>query len=289
MDLINVNNISFTYPRTGLMFNAAIDNVSFSVKRGETLGILGRTGSGKSTLLQTLNGLIRPKSGFVFLNGRDIWENPKKISQNRFKVGLVFQYPEYQLFEETVYRDIAYGPKNMGLDEKEVDRRVNRCSSLLGLDNRLLQKSPFDLSGGEKKRAALAGIMAMEPEVLVLDEPTAGLDPQGRKMLFKAISEYQKDLNAAIIVVSHSMEDLASVCDKLFVMNNGQSVMFGTVSEIFSKGDKLREIGLDVPMVTKVLDKLKEDGLIESCDAYTLESAFNLIVSALKQRGDKNA
>ncbi len=289
MDLINVNNVSFTYPRTGLMFNAAIDNVSFSVKRGETLGILGRTGSGKSTLLQTLNGLIRPKSGFVFLNGRDIWENPKKISQNRFKVGLVFQYPEYQLFEETVYRDIAYGPKNMGLDEKEVDRRVNRCSSLLGLDNRLLQKSPFDLSGGEKKRAALAGIMAMEPEVLVLDEPTAGLDPQGRKMLFKAISEYQKDLNAAIIVVSHSMEDLASVCDKLLVMNNGQSVMFGTVSEIFSKGDKLREIGLDVPMVTKVLDKLKEDGLIESCDAYTLESAFNLIVSALKQRGDKNA
>ncbi len=283
MNLLKTSKVSFTYPQAGTVHHAAIDSISFEVNSGETIGIIGHTGSGKSTLLQTLNGLIKPDSGTVFINEADLWENPKEIYQKRFKVGLVFQYPEYQLFEETVYRDIAYGPKNMGLDDVEIDRRVREYSMLLGLEGENLEKSPFDLSGGEKRRAALAGILAMEPEVLVLDEPTAGLDPIGREMLFNAVNSYRNKKNAGIIIVSHSMEDLAQFCDRLLVLNNGKVEMFGSVDEVFSKSDELNKMGLDVPMVTRVLLYLKKMGLDINTSAYTVEAAVKEILSCSKR------
>ena len=287
MSILKTKEVSFTYPQAGSVHHATINKISFSIDSGETIGIIGHTGSGKSTLLQTLNGLIKPDSGTVFLHESDLWENVKELYQKRFKVGLVFQYPEYQLFEETAYKDIAYGPKNMGLSDEEIDSRIKVYSSLLGLSDENLQKSPFDLSGGEKRRVALAGILAMEPEVLVLDEPTAGLDPIGRDMLFKAIKEYQNKTNAGIIIVSHSMEDLSKICDKLLVLNKGEVELFGTVEQIFSDSKKLNELGLDVPMITRVMLELKNNGLDVNTDVFTVEAAAEEILKLL-HRGECN-
>lgn len=288
MSLLKTNKVGFTYPGADNPHRATITDISFEISAGETVGIIGHTGSGKSTLLQTLNGLLKPDSGTVFIDEADLWEEPKQIYQKRFKVGLVFQYPEYQLFEESVYLDIAYGPKNMGLSDDEIDRRVKEYSSLLGLRAEHLQKSPFDLSGGEKRRAALAGILAMEPKVLVLDEPTAGLDPIGRKMLFSAVKKYQEKNNAGVIIVSHSMEDLAALCDRLLVLNKGEVKMFGNVDEVFSKSEQLNEMGLDVPMVTRVLLHLKSMGVNINTSAYTVEQATKAILDVVNREGQND-
>lgn len=287
-DILKAENLTFSYNNGSPVKRAAINNVSFELKKGQTLGIIGHTGSGKSTLVQTLNGLIKPESGTVFLDGEDLWKNPKQVYQKRFRVGLVFQYPEYQLFEETVYKDIAFGPKNMGLSEEEIDFRIKKYISLLGLNLNYLEKSPFDLSGGEKRRVALAGILAMEPEVLVLDEPTAGLDPMGRENLFKAIELYKKERSAAVIIVSHSMEDLARLSDVLLVMKSGEAKMFGTVDQVFSRYEELWQMGLDVPMVTKILLELKAMGLNVNTKAFTPAKALENIELLLKE-GDINA
>lgn len=287
-DILKAENLTFSYNNSGPIKKAAINNVSFVLEKGQTLGIIGHTGSGKSTLVQTLNGLIKPESGTVFLDGESLWQNPKQVYQKRFRVGLVFQYPEYQLFEETVYKDIAFGPKNMGLSEEKIDFRIKKYISLLGLSEDYLEKSPFDLSGGEKRRVALAGILAMEPEVLVLDEPTAGLDPMGRENLFKAIELYKKERSAAVIIVSHSMEDLARLSDVLLVMKSGEALMFGTVDQVFSRYEELWEMGLDVPMVTKILLELKAMGLNINTKAFTPSEALYNIELLLKE-GNINA
>lgn len=287
MSILKTKNISFTYPQIGSVHHATINNISFSLDSGETIGIIGHTGSGKSTLLQTLNGLLKPDSGIVFLHEKDLWENPKELYQKRFKVGLVFQYPEYQLFEETAYKDIAYGPKNMGLSEEEIDIRINEYSSLLGISKNNLNKSPFELSGGEKRRVALAGILTMEPDVLVLDEPTAGLDPIGRTMLFNAIREYQRKTNAGVIIVSHSMEDLSKMCDKLLVLSGGEVKKFGTVKEVFLDSEELNRLGLDVPMITRVMIELKNRGLDIPYDIFTVDEAAETILGVIK-RGKTN-
>ena len=257
----------------------ALNGVSLSLERGEFLGVIGRTGSGKSTLIQHLNGLLRPSSGTVLFDGRNIWEDKQFTRSIRFRVGLVFQYPEYQLFEETVYDDIAFGPKNMGLDKDEIDRRVRRAASFAGIREENLSRSPFDLSGGQKRRAAIAGVIAMEPDVLVLDEPTAGLDPMGQKAILDNIHAYQKSQNAGIIMVTHSMEDVASCADELLVLNEGASVMTGTPHEIFSRPDELRTVGLDVPQITKVFLKLRALGLDVDPAVYTVEQAKTAILS----------
>ena len=287
MSILKINKISFTYPHSASVHHAAINDISFSLENGETIGIIGHTGSGKSTLLQTLNGLIKPDSGMVFLHEKDLWENPKELYQKRFKVGLVFQYPEYQLFEETAYKDIAYGPKNMGLSDAESDLRIKEYSSLLGITEENLNKSPFDLSGGEKRRVALAGILTMEPDILVLDEPTAGLDPIGRTMLFNAVKEYQRKTNAGIIIVSHSMEDLSKMCDKLLVLSRGEVKKFGTVKEVFLDSEELNKLGLDVPMITQVMLELKKRGLDIPSDIFSTEEAVKVILDVIK-RGVSN-
>jgi len=287
LSILKTKDISFTYPQAGSVHHATINNISFSIESGETIGIIGHTGSGKSTLLQTLNGLLKPDSGTVFLHERDLWENSKELYQKRFKVGLVFQYPEYQLFEETAYKDIAYGPKNMGLSDTEINNRIREYSALLGISNENLNKSPFDLSGGEKRRVALAGILAMEPDILVLDEPTAGLDPIGRNMLFKAIKAYQDKTNAGIIIVSHSMEDLSRLCDKLLVLNRGEVEIFGSVREVFSDSERLNSLGLDVPMVTRIMIELRRKGINIRSDIFSLEEASAEILK-LVHRGEEN-
>ena len=287
MSILRTKKISFTYPQVGSVHHATINDISFSLDSGETIGIIGHTGSGKSTLLQTLNGLLKPDSGTVFLHEKDLWENQKEIYQKRFKVGLVFQYPEYQLFEETAYKDIAYGPKNMGLSDEEIDLRIKEYASLLGITDENLNKSPFELSGGEKRRIALAGILTMEPDVLVLDEPTAGLDPIGRTMLFNAIKAYQKKTNAGIIIVSHSMEDLSKMCDKLLVLSGGEVKKFGTVKEVFYDSEELNKLGLDVPMVTRVMLELKKRGINIPCDIFTVEDAAKAILKLI-ERGEVN-
>ena len=285
MSIIKTDKITFTYTQNSPLKRAAIKDISFELSKGETLGIIGHTGSGKSTLLQTLNGLIKPESGTIFIDSEKLWSEKKKLNKNRFKVGLVFQYPEHQLFEETVYKDIAFGPTNLGLTEEEIDLRVKKYTELLGLKKEYLEKSPFDLSGGEKRRVALEGILAMEPDVLVLDEPTAGLDPVGREKLFSAVNSYKSKRNAAVIIVSHSMEDLAKFSDKLLVLHKGETVMFGSVSEVFSKHEKLGEIGLDIPNVTKVLLELNKLGFPVNQNAYTVEAALENILDAARKGG----
>lgn len=279
MTVLQTVNVSYTYPQTGSVHHAAIENISLSIQKGGVTGVIGHTGSGKSTLLQTFNGLIKPQSGTVLLKGEDLWKNPKTIAKKRFTVGLVFQYPEHQLFEETVYKDIAFGPKNMGLSAEETDKRIRFYTKMLGLGEEYLEHSPFELSGGEKRRVALAGILAMEPEVLVLDEPTAGLDPVGRTMLFEAIKAYRERTGAAIVVVSHSMEDLAALCDRLFVLQKGKLVLSGTVAEVFSNHERLREMGLEVPLVTHVLLELQQLGVGVNTNAFTVEQAVQHILA----------
>ena len=251
----------------------ALIDVDFCAYPGEYLGIIGHTGSGKSTLIQHLNGLLKPTSGEVLLHGQSIWTNAKATRMARFKVGLVFQYPEYQLFEETVYKDIAFGPKNMRLDAREIDRRVHEAAYFVGLTDDQLHKSPFELSGGQKRRVAIAGVIAMEPEVLILDEPTAGLDPVGREAIWNNIRQFHDAKNATVIVVSHSMEDMARVAERIVVINDGRIPLQGPPREVFSHGDELRAMGLNVPQLTQVFERLKAMGVAVDGSVYTLEEA----------------
>lgn len=270
--ILEVKNLNYIYSIGTPFEHQALENVSFSVNRGEFIGIIGHTGSGKSTLMQQLNGLLKPTSGEVFLDGKDIWSDKKLTRQARFRVGLVFQYPEYQLFEETVYKDIAFGPKNMGLNEEEIDRRVREAAGFVGLTEAQLQVSPFDLSGGQKRRVAIAGVIAMEPEVLILDEPTAGLDPVGRAEILGNIEAYRKAKNATIMMVSHSMEDVARLTDRLLVLNGSHLAMDAAPAEVFTHAQELLEMGLSIPQVTQIFLYLREKGL-DVANVYTIEQA----------------
>ena len=274
--ILEVKNLNYIYSVGTPFEHKALDNISFSVEPGEFIGIIGHTGSGKSTLMQQLTGLLKPTSGQVLLDGEDIWSDKKLTRQARFRVGLVFQYPEYQLFEETVYRDIAFGPKNMGLDEQEIDRRVREAAGFVGLTPEQLEVSPFDLSGGQKRRVAIAGVIAMEPEVLILDEPTAGLDPVGRAEILGNIESYRRARNATIMMVSHSMEDVARLTDRLLVMNGSRLAMDGTPAEVFCHAEELVKMGLNIPQVTQVFLCLKEKGL-DVANVYTIEQAVSEI------------
>ena len=270
--ILEVKNLHHIYSVGTPFEHAALTDVSFAVEKGEFIGVIGHTGSGKSTLMQHLNGLLKPTSGSILLDGQDIWSNKKLTRQARFRVGLVFQYPEYQLFEETVYKDIAFGPKNMGLPQEEIDRRVRETAALVGLTDEQLAMSPFDLSGGQKRRVAIAGVMAMEPEVLILDEPTAGLDPAGREDILANIDRYRKTKNATIMMVSHSMSDVAKMANRLLVMSDARLAMDGTPKEVFSHAQQLLDMGLDIPEVTRVFLKLQQMGLpVEQ--VFTLEQA----------------
>ena len=281
MAIISVENLTHTYGAHSPFEKHAIRGVTLDIHKGELLGIIGHTGSGKSTFIQHLNGLLRPNEGRVLLDGVDIWENPKKIRSVRFRVGMVFQYPEHQLFEDTIYKDIAFGPTNMGLSEEEIDRRVRQAAAYVGLDASLLDKSPFDLSGGEKRRAAIAGVMAMEPEVLILDEPTAGLDPRGREQILSMIQDYRRTRDTTVLLVTHSMEDVARVADRVLVMSEGQVAMLDTVEAVFSRAQELEAIGLTVPAVTKTLMLLQRAGVTVDTAAYTVEQATAQILSLL--------
>ena len=276
--IIEVRNLNHTYSVGTPFEHKALENVSFSVNRGEFVGVIGHTGSGKSTLMQHLNGLLKPTSGEVLLDGVDIWSDKKITRQSRFRVGLVFQYPEYQLFEETVYKDIAFGPKNMGLKSDEIDRCVREAAKLVGISDAQLEVSPFDLSGGQKRRVAIAGVMAMEPEVLILDEPTAGLDPKGREEVLSNIEAYRRQKNAAIMFVSHSMNDVARLAGRLLVMDNAALAMDGTPAEVFARAQALVDMGLDIPEVTKLFMRLQSMGL-PLRPVYTMEQA----IAALQQ------
>ena len=270
--ILEVKNLTYIYSAGTPFEHKALDDISFSVERGEFIGIIGHTGSGKSTLMQQLNGLLKPTSGTVLLDGQDIWSDKKLTRQARFRVGLVFQYPEYQLFEETEYKDIAFGPKNMGLSAEEVDRRVREAAGFVGLTEQQLEVSPFDLSGGQKRRVAIAGVIAMEPEVLILDEPTAGLDPVGRSEILGNIQSYRKAKNATIMMVSHSMEDVARLTDRLLVMNGSKLAMDAPPAQVFTHAEELTQMGLNIPQVTQVFLELKKLGL-DVKNVYTIEQA----------------
>lgn len=270
--ILEVKNLTYIYSAGTPFEHKALDDISFSVERGEFIGIIGHTGSGKSTLMQQLNGLLKPTSGTVLLDGQDIWSDKKLTRQARFRVGLVFQYPEYQLFEETVYKDIAFGTKNMGLSPEEVDRRVREAAGFVGLTEQQLEVSPFDLSGGQKRRVAIAGVIAMEPEVLILDEPTAGLDPVGRSEILGNIQSYRKAKNATIMMVSHSMEDVARLTDRLLVMNGSELAMDAQPAQVFTHAEELTQMGLNIPQVTQVFLELKKLGL-DVKNVYTIEQA----------------
>jgi len=281
--ILQVQNLNYIYSIGTPFQHQALEDVSFTVNRGEFIGIIGHTGSGKSTLMQQLNGLLKPTSGKILLDGKDIWSDKKLTRQARFRVGLVFQYPEYQLFEETVYKDIAFGPKNMGLKADEIDRRVREAAKVVGLTDAQLQVSPFDLSGGQKRRVAIAGVIAMEPEVLILDEPTAGLDPAGREEILKNIEDYRRSRNATIMMVSHSMDDVARLTDRLLVMNGSHLAMDGTPAEVFARAEELVEMGLNIPEVTRVFLELKKLGLpVEP--VYTIDQAVAVLT---KLKGGK--
>ena len=270
--ILKVEDLEYVYSAGTPFEHKALDKVSFSVERGEFIGIIGHTGSGKPTLMQQLNGLLKPTSGKVILDGKDIWTDKATTRQARFRVGLVFQYPEYQLFEETVYKDIAFGPKNMGLSADEIDRRVREAAGFVGLTEEQLNVSPFDLSGGQKRRVAIAGVIAMEPEVLILDEPTAGLAPVGREDILANIQAYRTAKNATIMMVSHSMSDVARLTDRLLVMNGSKLAMDGTPEQVFAHAQELLEMGLDIPPVTRVFLRLRELGL-DVDPVFTLEQA----------------
>ena len=274
--ILQVKGLRYEYSVGTPFSHVAIDDVSFSVEAGEFVGIIGHTGSGKSTLIQHLNGLLKPTACTVLLGGKDIWTDKETTRQSRFSVGLVFQYPEHQLFEETVYKDIAFGPKNMGLSQEEVDRRVREAAGFVGITEEQLFVSPFDLSGGQKRRVAIAGVIAMEPKVLILDEPTAGLDPEGREALLQNIAQYRQAKNATIIMVSHSMNDVARLTDRLLVMNDSKLVMDGTPKQVFSQAERLLEMGLDIPEITQVFLELRKLGLpVEP--VFTMEQAIGVL------------
>ena len=283
---IEVRDLSHTYSVGTPFQHDAIKNLNFTIEKGEFLGIIGHTGSGKSTLIQHLNGLLKPTSGDVLLGGESIWKDKQTTRSARFRVGLVFQYPEYQLFEETVYKDISFGPKNMGLDAEEIRRRVLRAASFAGVDPNVLDKSPFDLSGGQKRRVAIAGVIAMEPEIVIFDEPTAGLDPAGCTALLNNIRAYREATGATVVMISHSMDDVAVLADRLLVLNEGTMEMLGSPSQIFAQAERLREIGLSVPQVTSLFLRLHELGLNVDPATYTLESALQQLLS-LKGGADR--
>ena len=274
--ILQVKNLNHIYSAGTPFEHKALDNVSFSVERGEFIGVIGHTGSGKSTLMQHLNGLLQPTSGEILLDGTDIWSDKKTTRQARFRVGLVFQYPEYQLFEETVYKDIAFGPGNMGLSAEEIDRRVREAAGFVGLTEEQLQASPFDLSGGQKRRVAIAGVIAMEPEILILDEPTAGLDPVGREEILENIDSYRRAKNATVMMVSHSMNDVARMTDRLLVMCDSRLAMDGSPIEVFSHAQELLDMGLDIPALTRIFLELQKLGLSVK-QVYTMEQAVEAL------------
>ena len=283
--ILETKKLSHLYSAGTPLERAALADVDFAAYPGEYLGIIGHTGSGKSTLIQHLNGLLKPTSGQVLFQGTDIWTDLKTTRRTRFQVGLVFQYPEYQLFEETVYKDISFGPKNMGLDEKEVDRRVRSAAYFVGLRDDQLNQSPFELSGGQKRRVAIAGVIAMEPKVLILDEPTAGLDPVGTESILSNIRAYHKAQNATIIMVSHSMEEMARTVDRLVVVNDGKIALEGAPSQVFQHGQELEDMGLGIPQMTRVFNRLKAMGVDVGSSVYTVEQAKRAILDAVAKKG----
>ena len=283
--IIRTDHLTMTYGVNTPFEKVAVNDLNIEIMEGEFLGIIGHTGSGKSTLVQMLNGLITPTTGKVLLRDKDINENKKKLREVRFQVGMVFQYPEYQLFEETVYRDIAFGPTNMGLTGDELDKRVRESARFTGLKDKLLDKSPFDLSGGEKRRAAIAGVIAMDPDVLILDEPTAGLDPQGRDKLLNQIISYHKERKNTVIIVSHSMEDIARVEERILVMNKGNAEILAPKREVFAQGERLEKMGLRVPQITKITQLLQKKGIDLPDGILTVEEAFDSIMTLLKKEG----
>lgn len=285
MTILETENLTHYYENGMAGAVAAIENINVKFEKGEIVGIIGHTGSGKSTLLQHLNGLLKPDSGRVLLCGEDINKDKRTLRAARFRVGLCFQYPEYQLFEETVYKDISFGPKNMGLDSAEIDRRVRRAAEFVGLSEEHLKKSPFDLSGGEKRRAAIAGVMAMEPEVLILDEPTAGLDPRGREVILSLVRTYREQTGSTVILVSHSMEDVAKTADKVLVLNHSHVAMFDTVPEVYSRTDELEEMGLTVPQITKIFRALHDRGFDVSPSVFTVSQGADELVRYFEGRG----
>ena len=278
--IVSVENLSYIYGEGMPDATTALNNVSFEIEQGEFVGVIGSTGCGKSTLITHFNGINKPTSGKVSIAGHDLWAEPKKIREFRFMVGLVFQYPEYQLFEETVYKDIAFGPANMGLSQEEIHRRVLRAAKFVGLDAAMMTRSPFELSGGQKRRVAIAGVLAMEPKLLVLDEPAAGLDPEGRDLILSQVKKYHKETGSTIVLVSHSMEDIAKYADKVLVMNAGEIAMYDTTEAVFARAPELLEMGLSVPEVTKIFLKLKEMGLDIDTDVYTVPYAVKAILAA---------
>ena len=278
-DIIKVEHLSYVYNPGMPNAVTALDDVSFTVEEGDFVGIIGATGSGKSTLITHMNGLNKPTSGKIFIDGRDLWAEPEKIRDFRFLTGLVFQYPEYQLFEETCYKDIAFGPKNMGLDDAEIDRRVHEAAEFVGLDEALLERSPFELSGGQKRRVALEGVLATE-----LDEPAAGLDPEGRDEILSEVKDYHKKTGTTVLLVSHSMEDIAKYANRVLVMSNKKIAMYDTVENVFARAPELLELGLSVPQVTKIFLKLREMGVDVPADVYTVPYAVKMILEAKKRR-----
>lgn len=284
MAVIKTEELTYVYSAGTPFEKTAVDHVNIEINEGEMIGIMGHTGSGKSTLIQHFNGLLKPTSGKIFLDGEDIWADKNKIREVRFKVGLVFQYPEYQIFEETVYKDIAFGCKNMGLDENEIKRRVIETAHDIGLSEELLNRSPFELSGGQKRRVAIAGVMAMNPKVLILDEPSAGLDPSGRDRIFECIRAYHQKTKNTILIVSHSMEDIATFADRILVMNKAGVFCFDKTEKVFSRAKEIVEIGLDVPQIMKVFLELKKHGIDFGKEVYTVDYARKLILKHLTER-----
>ncbi|HBI85011.1 MAG TPA: energy-coupling factor transporter ATPase [Ruminococcus sp.] len=284
MPILEAKNLTYTYSIGSPFEKTAVDHINLQIEQGEFVGIIGHTGSGKSTLMQMMNGLLKPTEGTVLLNGQDIWEKKADRRAVRFQVGLVFQYPEYQLFEETVYKDIAFGPKNMGLDEKEIDRRVRETAEAVGLREELLQKAPYALSGGQKRRVAIAGVMAMEPKVLILDEPTAGLDPKGRTKILTQLREYHKRTGCTVMLVSHSMEDVAKYVSKLLVLSHAQVVCYDTPANVFARGKELETIGLALPQITRVFHGLRARGIDIPEEVYTVKFGAEQLLARLEGR-----
>lgn len=283
MAILKTEDLTYQYSIGTPFEKTAVDHVNLEIEEGAFVGIIGHTGSGKSTLIQHFNGLIRPTSGKIYLDGTDIWADKTNIRQVRFQVGLVFQYPEYQIFEDTVYKDIAFGPRNMGLSEAEIKERVEETAALVGLTQAQLNQSPFDLSGGQKRRVAIAGVMALRPKILILDEPTAGLDPKGREDILREIRRYHKETGRTVLLVSHSMEDMANCAEKILVMNAGKVFCYDTVENVFRQAKALQEIGLAVPQITRVCMQLREQGIPLSDDIYTVEAAYQQILQLYRQ------
>lgn len=283
MAIIKTENLTYVYGEGTPFRKVAVDNVNLEIEEGELVGVIGHTGSGKSTLIQHLNGLLMPTEGKVFIDGEELWEDKKKLRDIRFKVGLVFQYPEYQLFEETVYKDIAFGPKNMGLSDEEIDKRIRETARMVGIKEELFEKSPFELSGGQKRRVAIAGVMAMEPKVLILDEPASGLDPRGRDKILGQIREYHEEKKNTVLLVSHSMEDVAKNASKILVMNKAGLYCYDTPVNVFSKSQELMEMGLSVPQITRVFKRLEACGINVGEEVYTVDFAKKLMMKLLSK------